>query len=288
MSNDNKTLADAQPGGRVRLGDGLPSVSAQWLPIRFAPHDTRIICAWLGAPGCSEVDLGYYFTDHPGEPYWCSPSDINERFGEPHLWQPFPTLGEVGLEAALSAQPSLGGQNALATALEVFERRRADIPYEVYEQVKAVCAALAASQPVGQAPVAWQTMASCPRDGTAILLRWGEDHVSPGWWCADASPIQNEDGTWSSDNGGFPWAFFDLNDGVAFVNHAVDTEHGPTHWAPYVYLPAQAVDLGQFRPMVQMYVEANEKIEHLSDVAAWAVGHGKRLLALIDSQAVGK
>ncbi len=24
MSNDNKTLADAQPGGRVRLGDQLP------------------------------------------------------------------------------------------------------------------------------------------------------------------------------------------------------------------------------------------------------------------------
>ncbi|MBN5108837.1 hypothetical protein JY464_07080 [Stenotrophomonas maltophilia] len=56
--------------------------------------------------------------------------------------------------AALAAQPSPGGQDALATAMEVFERRRTDIPYEVYEQVKAVCAALAARQPVGE-PVAF-------------------------------------------------------------------------------------------------------------------------------------
>ncbi|WP_455948116.1 hypothetical protein [Lelliottia jeotgali] len=49
----------------------------------------------------------------------------------------------------------------------------------------------------------------------------------------------------------------------------------------------QAVDLQQFRPMVQMYIEANQKIEHLSDVAAWAVGHGKRLLAKIDERDAG-
>lgn len=53
-------------------------------------------------------------------------------------------------QAALSAQPSTADQDALLTALEVFERRRADIPYEVYEQVKAVCAVLAARRPVGE------------------------------------------------------------------------------------------------------------------------------------------
>lgn len=105
---------------------------------------------------------------------------------------------------------------------------------------------IAARQPVVE-PVAWQSMATCPRDGTAVLLRWGEDHVSPGWWCAAVSPIQNEDGTWPRETGGFPWAFFDMNDGVAFVNHAVDTEYGPTHWAPYVYPAAQAVDLATVR-----------------------------------------
>lgn len=53
-------------------------------------------------------------------------------------------------QAALSALPSTADQDALVTALEVFERRRADIPYEVYEQVKAVCAVLAARRPVGE------------------------------------------------------------------------------------------------------------------------------------------
>lgn len=42
-----------------------------------------------------------------------------------------------------------------------------------------------------------------------------------------------------------------MNDGVAFVNHAVDTEYGPTHWAPYVYPAAQAVDLGAVRQALQ-------------------------------------
>lgn len=53
-------------------------------------------------------------------------------------------------QAALSALPSPDGQDALVTALEVLERRRADIPYEVYAQVKAACAVLAARQAVGE------------------------------------------------------------------------------------------------------------------------------------------
>ncbi|HHA2785304.1 TPA: hypothetical protein ACOEPM_000328 [Stenotrophomonas maltophilia] len=85
----------------------------------------------------------------------------------------------------------------------------------------------------------WRSMDTCPRDGTVVRLRWGEDHVSPGWWSAPVSPVQNDDGTWPSDTGGFPWAFIDFNNGSAFVNHAVDTEYGPTHWAPYAALSAQ-------------------------------------------------
>lgn len=57
--------------------------------------------------------------------------------------------------------------------------------------------------------------------------------------------------------------------------------------ASYAAPHAQSIELEQFRPMVQMYIEANEKIEHLSDVAAWAVGHGKRLLAKIDESDAG-
>lgn len=85
----------------------------------------------------------------------------------------------------------------------------------------------------------WRSMDTCPRDGTVVRLRWGEDHVSPGWWSASAAPVQNEDGTWPTDTGGFPWAFIDFNNGAAFINHAVDTQYGPTHWAPYAALSAQ-------------------------------------------------
>jgi|GEM_PF-1068927 len=94
----------------------------------------------------------------------------------------------------------------------------------------------------------WRSMDTCPRDGTVVRLRWGEDHVSPGWWSAPVSPVQNDDGTWPSDTGGFPWAFIDFNNGSAFVNHAVDTEYGPTHWAPYAALSAQPSPSGQDAP----------------------------------------
>ncbi|HEL5401698.1 TPA: hypothetical protein UOJ25_001812 [Stenotrophomonas maltophilia] len=94
----------------------------------------------------------------------------------------------------------------------------------------------------------WRSMDTCPRDGTVVRLRWGEDHVSPGWWSAPVAPVQNDDGTWPTDTGGFPWAFIDFNNGAAFVNHAVDTEYGPTHWAPYVTLSAQPSTGGQDAP----------------------------------------
>ncbi|WP_442247042.1 hypothetical protein ACS0OQ_04215 [Stenotrophomonas riyadhensis] len=119
MSTD-KTLADAQPGGRVRLGDQAERP-------RFK--------AWWDAARPLEGSAFHY------EIAWAA-------------WQ-----------AALSAQPSPGGQDALATALEVFERRRADIPYEVYEQVKAVCAVLAARQPVGELDPANLT----PPDGFVLV-----------------------------------------------------------------------------------------------------------------------
>lgn len=94
-TGQSATLADVQPGGRVRLGDALPPLPA-----------SSAQCLTTGAPLFSVEKMKLYAL------------------------------------AALSAQPSPGGQDALVTALEVFERRRADIPYEVYEQVKAVCAAM--------------------------------------------------------------------------------------------------------------------------------------------------
>ncbi|MFE3968996.1 hypothetical protein [Stenotrophomonas sp. YIM B13575] len=140
-------------------------------------------------------------------------------------------------------------------------------------------------------PVARQSIATCPRDGTVVLLHWGEDHVSPGWWSAPVSPVQNDDGTWPSDTGGFPWAFIDINGGSAFLNHAVDTEYGPTHWSLYATPTALAVNLGQFLPAVRMLVVSARtsggttgRDAHLCE----ALDRVEALLPPIYSQAVGK
>lgn len=271
MSTD-KTLANAQPGGMVRLG----TLSASWRA-----------CADKHDENAREAD---------------SIGDMTATVQ--YLETKSEVLRQVAaeLEAALSAQPSQGGQGdapeieqiraLVSSILSIVSLGHQKGPYayagedfgrylaEATRDCRAIRRALsdlAARQPVG-APVAWQSMATCPRDGTAVLLRWGEDHVSPGWWCAAVSPIQNEDGTWPRETGGFPWAFFDMNDGVAFVNHAVDTEYGPTHWAPYVYPAAQAVDLGQFREAVLCWAEAAE-----NDLTDERGNEAARLLGLINS-----
>ncbi|WP_303638769.1 hypothetical protein [Stenotrophomonas tuberculopleuritidis] len=149
MTTDNKTLADVKLGGRVRLGDQAEP-SFNW---KEGIHDETS----LRLAGKAWDNLMY--EDSAGEHTPAQYDQIGrmlvniEQMMEGH---PFIINEEdqyVAKPAALSAQPSPGGQgDALAIALEVFERRRADIPYEVYEQVKAVCAALAARQPVGALP----------------------------------------------------------------------------------------------------------------------------------------
>lgn len=325
MTTDNKTLADVQPGGRVRLGDQ-------------AELDRHEFQAWarelLPCPFCGNGAEFVPYKDN-GLTLKCKSMGCIQRnqrtlrYGIDWLRT---SMAEHWNTRALSAQPSPGGQDALAS-LPLY--RLADdangnrglhrddtgswVKLQDVERALAarqpVCGTCTevirpdaltgttcscARQPVGE-PVAWQSMATCPRDGTAVLLRWGEDHVSPGWWCASVSPIQNEDGTWPRETGGFPWAFFDMNDGVAFVNHAVDTEYGPTHWAPYVYPPAQAVDLGgnegygtryvppekavdlgQFREaVVHWYADA----DNANTNPAWVREEASRLLAVIDNYA---
>ena len=66
----------------------------------------------------------------------------------------------------------------------------------------------------------WKTMESAPRDGTNILLAWGQDGVSQGHY------VPGLQGT-------HPWKFIDTNDGITWlINHAVDGPGGPTHWMP--------------------------------------------------------
>ena len=83
MSNDNKTLADVQPGGRVRLGDQAEQARFEaWAEERE-----------LGTAKCSADGMKGDYADLNTD--WC--------------W--------AAWRAALSAQPSPGGQDALIDAL---------------------------------------------------------------------------------------------------------------------------------------------------------------------------
>lgn len=75
----------------------------------------------------------------------------------------------------------------------------------------------------------WKPMDSAPRDGTVILLRWGVDGVTPGFWVG-------EFGDKPESCGAFPWAFIDADSteqNTYILNQAADNEYGHTHWAPY-------------------------------------------------------
>ncbi|MGG4629349.1 hypothetical protein ACLPGS_10260 [Stenotrophomonas maltophilia] len=91
MTNDNKTLADVRPGGRVRLEDQADAASA---------HDMETIERVAKAMQASEQkQSGWTWAD-------CSPIEVEG-------WM---DLARAAV-AALSTQPSPGGQDALAEAL---------------------------------------------------------------------------------------------------------------------------------------------------------------------------
>lgn len=64
----------------------------------------------------------------------------------------------------------------------------------------------------------WQPIATAPRDGSNLLLRFGLDGVSQGKFVPGLP---------------HPWKFIDTNDGITWlVNHAIDGPGGPSHWMP--------------------------------------------------------
>ena len=66
----------------------------------------------------------------------------------------------------------------------------------------------------------WQPIATAPRDGTNILIRFGQAGVSQAKYIPGLPR---------------PWQFIDTNDGITWmINHSVDKPlYGPSHWAPF-------------------------------------------------------
>lgn len=228
MTTDNKTLADVQPGGRVRLGD-----KAELDRLEFQAWAREL----LPCPFCGNSAEFVPYKDN-GLTLKCKSMGCIQRnqrtlrYGIDWLRT---SMAEHWNTRALSAQPSPGGQDGLVQeALEYFERagNAGDRQY-----VAAIRAALAARQPVGE-PIGWYT-----DDHLTDRSATTYDRTVAERWRAKGWPVS------------------------------------PLYAAP----PAQAVDLGQFR---QVVIEARcsyERERWLSDVAEC-----DRLLALIDSQAVGK
>ncbi|WP_165710897.1 hypothetical protein [Stenotrophomonas maltophilia] len=237
MSTD-KTLADVQPGGRVRLGD---QASAQ---------------------GCDELRMR---TDGERAAYL-------EGVAE-------------GRRAVLSAQPSPGGQEVLETVEELAELNRTcaaldpDYKGPTDAAVQAVITALAARQPV-----------------VVDLPESLHDHVEALREVAARQPV------------GEPVAYLDLGAG-GYMDLGTDLSDEELAALPKGrhmlgiigtygvdgYKPAQAVDLGQFREVVsamntrlQSVIGDNMMPWSERDKASKEQAALYPLLALIDSQAVGK
>ncbi len=122
MTTDYKSLADVQPGGRVTLGDQAERA-------RFE--------SWATAQGL-DPSVRLMLTSHPPQDGGYADNWLQR------LWQAW--------QAALSAQPSPGGQDALDCIGRIEEAIEFRVPYDIYAAVHGelaeLKAALAARQPV--------------------------------------------------------------------------------------------------------------------------------------------
>lgn len=82
----------------------------------------------------------------------------------------------------------------------------------------------------------YMPMNTAPRNGSVIILHFGQDVSMPGWWDYPISPVKNINGTWPIEDHGYPWAFIDSQtseENRYFINHAKDGVYGPTGWSHY-------------------------------------------------------
>lgn len=259
MTTDNKTLADVQPGGMVRLGDQL------------------VLAKLVGAAGLmlAEIDT----CGHEVDPAY--------RHTLYEAW-------EEG-KAALSAQPSPGGQDALK-ALDDLAAFCSDDTATVDRHVAVIRAALAARQPVGEPAYnsAGISLTACQlheallmagdpeldvpfEDRSLVRIFWTETgHSGPGLYCecvgAEEEGCILLDGTapaigqsaqavdlpysLDADQAGIRARVCDVITGTLMVGAQGHTPPPAGHWAEPFWkaaradAAAQAVDLERFRPAV--------------------------------------
>ncbi|MBN5087569.1 hypothetical protein JY460_05570 [Stenotrophomonas maltophilia] len=229
------TLADVQPGGRVRLGDQAERT-------RFE--------AWAESEGWYAVA---YRPDRDA-PYALNAVEF--------AWQAW--------QAALSAQPSPGGQDALDCIGRIEEAIEFRVPHDIYAAVHGelaeLKAALAARQPSKQpdSVALGEATEFCIENGArqpvgqkaVVISHWRDGELNHILYC---SPMP---------------------DGV----HRL-----------YAAPPAQAVDLGQFRAKVAEFLRSEFDLEvadpedHRHDDGSGEADRiAGNIVALLDSQAVGK
>ncbi|WP_329760629.1 hypothetical protein [Stenotrophomonas geniculata] len=178
MTTDNKTLADVQPGGRVRLGDGLAveKLARELLAKEWDGLHTEHM-SWSDTES-REVEEAWFRSiiaallrgqaiDPPGREGGHRTSVASARELLDLYADPIPVAVEGGswfmvreqdaldaIRAALPAQPSPGGQGALK-ALDDLAAFCSDDTETVERHVAVIRAALAARQPVSET-VAYQ------------------------------------------------------------------------------------------------------------------------------------
>lgn len=153
MSTD-KTLADVQPGGRVRLGDAIPS---PLFDLREAAQHV-LHCADCGG----DYNCGRPMIDA------LTTLGIMKKTGR-GLWSVNARAAQAVVDA-LSAQPSPGGQGDALKALDDLAAFCSDDTATVDRHVAVIRAALAASQPVGNYEV--QTENGPLKCSLAVYAEW--------------------------------------------------------------------------------------------------------------------
>lgn len=285
MSNDKTTLADVQPGGRVRLG----TPGARWAAIGEPdPHGTRYDCerAALVMGDLTDDELANAVFMHGNER-----QTMAELIGGATPAIAYLTAAKdrirwlsraLAAAESLSAQPSPGGQDALLDqARKLFDELGAIA--DDYRCVAILAAALAARQPVGEPAYnsAGISLTACQlheallmagdpeldvpfEDRSLVRIFWTETgHSGPGLYCecvdAEEEGCIRLDGT-----------------------------------APAIGQSAQAVGSGQFRAQVadllrsefDLEIAAPEDHRH-DDGSGEADRIAGKIIALLDSQAVG-